>query len=104
MRKEGLPLQRLMSHETLTGLASELRYQDIDALYAAVGEGHVSAQHVVGRLVASLGGEEGASEDLAEATTPTRSHAPPQRRPRCGGRRHGRCVGQARPLLHAGPR
>jgi len=73
MRKEGLPLQRLMSHESLTALASELRYQDIDALYAAVGEGHVSAQHVVGRLVASLGGEEGASEDLAEATTPTRS-------------------------------
>jgi GTP pyrophosphokinase len=73
MRKEGLPLQRLMSVETLTGLASELRYQDIDALYAAVGEGHVSAQHVVGRLVASLGGEEGASEDLAEATTPSRS-------------------------------
>jgi GTP pyrophosphokinase len=73
MRKEGLPLQRLMSVEALTGLASELRYQDIDALYAAVGEGHVSAQHVVGRLVASLGGEEGASEDLAEATTPTRS-------------------------------
>ncbi|HEY7719542.1 MAG TPA: bifunctional (p)ppGpp synthetase/guanosine-3',5'-bis(diphosphate) 3'-pyrophosphohydrolase [Pedococcus sp.] len=73
MRKEGLPLQRLMSHEALTGVASELRYQDIDALYAAVGEGHVSAQHVVGRLVASLGGEEGASEDLAEATTPTRS-------------------------------
>jgi guanosine-3',5'-bis(diphosphate) 3'-pyrophosphohydrolase len=73
MRKEGLPLQRLMSVETLTGLASELRYQDIDALYAAVGEGHVSAQHVVGRLVASLGGEEGASEDLAEATTPSSS-------------------------------
>ncbi|HWC21086.1 MAG TPA: bifunctional (p)ppGpp synthetase/guanosine-3',5'-bis(diphosphate) 3'-pyrophosphohydrolase, partial [Flexivirga sp.] len=73
MRKEGLPLQRLMSVESLTGLASELRYQDIDTLYAAVGEGHVSAQHVVGRLVASLGGEEGASEDLAEATTPTRS-------------------------------
>jgi GTP pyrophosphokinase len=73
MRKEGLPLQRLLTVDTLTGLASELRYQDIDALYAAVGEGHVSAQHVVGRLVASLGGEEGASEDLAEATTPTRS-------------------------------
>ncbi len=73
MRKEGLPLQRLLTVETLTGLASELRHPDIDALYAAVGEGHVSAQHVVGRLVVSLGGEEGASEDLAEATTPTRS-------------------------------
>jgi len=75
MRKEGLPLQRLMSVETLTGLASELRYQDIDALYAAVGEGHVSAQHVVGRLVASLGGEEGASEDLAEATMPSQNRS-----------------------------
>jgi guanosine-3',5'-bis(diphosphate) 3'-pyrophosphohydrolase len=77
MRKEGLPLQRLMSVESLTGLTSELRYQDIDALYAAVGEGHVSAQHVVGRLVASLGGEEGASEDLAEVTTPSRSRRRP---------------------------
>ena len=71
MRKQGLPIQRLMSAETLTGLAGELRYTDIDGLYAAVGEGHVSAQHVVSRLVASLGGEEGASEDIAEATLPT---------------------------------
>jgi guanosine-3',5'-bis(diphosphate) 3'-pyrophosphohydrolase len=73
MRKQGLPLQRLMTHETLTNLAGELRYADISALYAAVGEGHVSAQHVVGRLVESMGGEEGASEDLAEATSPTRA-------------------------------
>ena len=73
MRKQGLPLQRLMTHETLTNLAGELRYSDISALYAAVGEGHVSAQHVVGRLVDSMGGEEGASEDLAEATSPTRA-------------------------------
>jgi GTP diphosphokinase / guanosine-3',5'-bis(diphosphate) 3'-diphosphatase len=71
MRKQGLPLQRLMTHETLTGLASELRYPDISSLYAAVGDGHVSAQHVVGRLVTSLGGEEGAIEDLAEAATPS---------------------------------
>src|SRR3954468_2475273 len=73
MRKQGLPLQRLMTHETLTSLAGELRYADISALYAAVGEGHVSAQHVVSRLVESMGGEEGASEDLAEATSPTRA-------------------------------
>jgi GTP diphosphokinase / guanosine-3',5'-bis(diphosphate) 3'-diphosphatase len=78
MRKQGLPLQRLMTHETLTGLATELRYPDISSLYAAVGDGHVSAQHVVGRLVTSLGGEQGASEDLAEATTPSAA----MRRPR----------------------
>jgi GTP diphosphokinase / guanosine-3',5'-bis(diphosphate) 3'-diphosphatase len=71
MRKEGLPLQRLMTHDTLAGLASELRYPDISGLYAAVGDGHVSAQHIVGRLVANLGEDEGAIDDLAEATRPS---------------------------------
>ena len=72
MRKQNLPLQRLMSHESMTAVAADLRYQDIEALYAAVGEGHVSAQHVVDKVVASMGGVEGATEDLAEATVPTR--------------------------------
>ena len=73
MRKQGLPLQRLMTAESLTGIAGDLRYPDIDSLYAAVGEGHISAAHVVERLVTSLGGEEGASEDLAEAMVPTKT-------------------------------
>ena len=73
LRKQNLPLQRLMSHESMTAVATDLRYQDIEALYAAVGEGHVSAQHVVGKVVASMGGVDGATEDLAEATVPTRS-------------------------------
>jgi len=71
MRKQGLPLQRLMTHDSLTNLAAELHYPDISSLYAAVGDGHVSAQHVVSRLVARLGGQEGATDDLAEATTPS---------------------------------
>jgi guanosine-3',5'-bis(diphosphate) 3'-pyrophosphohydrolase len=73
MRKQGLPIQRLMSHESLTALAGSLRYPDIGGLYAAVGDGHVSAQSIVSRLVQTLGGEEGTTEDLAEATTPTRA-------------------------------
>ncbi|HET7398214.1 MAG TPA: bifunctional (p)ppGpp synthetase/guanosine-3',5'-bis(diphosphate) 3'-pyrophosphohydrolase [Intrasporangium sp.] len=73
LRKQNLPLQRLLSHESMTAIATDLRYLDIDALYAAVGEGHVSAQHVVSRIVATMGGVEGATEDLAEATTPTRA-------------------------------
>ncbi|MCF2529036.1 bifunctional (p)ppGpp synthetase/guanosine-3',5'-bis(diphosphate) 3'-pyrophosphohydrolase [Yinghuangia sp. KLBMP8922] len=72
MRKQGLPLQRLMtSGDALVTLAHELRYPDISSLYAAIGEQQVSAQHIVQRLVASLGGEDGATEDLAEVTTPT---------------------------------
>src|SRR4029453_3836196 len=59
--KQGLPLQRLLTSGSLTTIAHELRYADISALYAAVGEGHVSAQSVVQRLVQSLGGEEGAT-------------------------------------------
>ncbi len=72
MRKQGLPMQRLMTADRLTALAVELRYADISALYAAVGEGHVSALHVIRRLVAAYGGDVGTSEDVAEATTPTR--------------------------------
>ncbi|GMA31375.1 hypothetical protein GCM10025875_13670 [Litorihabitans aurantiacus] len=70
MRKQNLPLQRLLTHDSLTALASDMRYADVTALYAAVGEHHVSAANVVSRLVAGLGGEEGTTEDLAEVTHP----------------------------------
>jgi guanosine-3',5'-bis(diphosphate) 3'-pyrophosphohydrolase len=71
MRKQDLPLQRLMSKDTLTAVAAELRYGDITALYAAVGEGQLSAQSVVERIAHSLGGAEGTSEDAAEALRPS---------------------------------
>ncbi len=71
MRKQGLPLQRMMSGEALLALARDLRYPDVSALYAAVGEGHIAAQSVVQKLVQALGGVEG-EEDLAEAALPTR--------------------------------
>ena len=72
MRKQGLPLQRMMSSDTLMTIARELHLPDVSALYAAVGENQVSAQSVVNRLVSSLGGVEGATEDLAETAFPTR--------------------------------
>ncbi|WP_392542173.1 RelA/SpoT family protein [Oryzobacter telluris] len=79
MRKQGLPMQRMTSVESLTGVAEELRLSGIDALYASIGEGHVSAQHVVSRLVASVGGEDGASEDIAEAANPIATRQPSRR-------------------------
>jgi GTP pyrophosphokinase len=81
MRKQHLPVRRLLSHEALVGLAAELRYPDVSALYAAIGENRVSAASVVEKLVAAVGGEDGAEEDLAEATIPS---TVPQRRPRSG--------------------
>src|SRR5690606_32383878 len=62
--------QRILTGDSLVTLAHEMRYPDISALYAAIGEGHVSAQSVVQKLVQSLGGEEAAGEDLAETAPP----------------------------------
>ncbi|HUR13597.1 MAG TPA: bifunctional (p)ppGpp synthetase/guanosine-3',5'-bis(diphosphate) 3'-pyrophosphohydrolase [Mycobacteriales bacterium] len=72
MRKHGLPLQRLLGGDALHTLAKEMRLADVSALYAEVGEGRVSAQTVVQRVIAQLGGAEGAVEDLAETAVPTR--------------------------------
>ncbi len=72
MRKQNLPLQRMMSGEALLALAREQRFTDVSALYAAVGEGHLSAQSVVHKLVQALGGPESAEDDIAETAIPTR--------------------------------
>jgi guanosine-3',5'-bis(diphosphate) 3'-pyrophosphohydrolase len=71
VRRVGLPLQRLVSADSMTALARELRYPDVSALYAAVGEGQLSGRHVVQRLVAFIGGVEHAEEELAERSTPS---------------------------------
>ncbi|MFW0784913.1 RelA/SpoT family protein [Gordonia sp. CPCC 206044] len=71
VRRGGLPLQRLMSAESMAAIAKELRYADVTALYTAVGEHHVSARHVVNRLVASLGGIDDAVDAIAERSTPS---------------------------------
>jgi GTP pyrophosphokinase len=70
LRRVGLPIQRLVSAESMVAVSRELRYPDVSALYAAVGEHHASSRHVVQRLVALLGGEEGADDVLAERATP----------------------------------
>jgi len=75
MRKEGLPLKRVLTHETLSTVAADLRLPDVSALYAAVGENNLGAQTVVRRVLDLHGGEEGASEDLAEGVQITTNRA-----------------------------
>ena len=70
-RRTGMPLQRLVSVDSMAALARELHYSDLSGLYAAVGESHISARHVVARLLALLGGMEDAEEELAERGTPS---------------------------------
>jgi GTP pyrophosphokinase len=66
MRKAGLPLQKILGGHSLLQLAHDLNYPDIDAMYAAVGDGHISANHVIERLEASLGLEETHDTPLLE--------------------------------------
>ncbi|CAL9405327.1 Bifunctional (p)ppGpp synthase_hydrolase RelA [Nocardiopsis dassonvillei] len=79
MRKQELPVKRLFSGEAIIALADELRYPDVDALYAAVGERQVSAQNVVTKLVDSMGAVDGHTGDIAESALPAK--APRQRQP-----------------------
>jgi GTP pyrophosphokinase len=69
MRKAGLPLQKIFAGHTLLELAHDMHYADIDALYSAVGDGHVSAASIIDKLVASMGGEDSHPE-------PTIDHIP----------------------------
>ncbi len=66
MRREGLPLQRMLTHETLSVVATDLRHHDVSALYAAVGEGNTTAQTVVRRILELFGGEAAAADEAAE--------------------------------------
>ncbi|MEU1519242.1 bifunctional (p)ppGpp synthetase/guanosine-3',5'-bis(diphosphate) 3'-pyrophosphohydrolase [Streptomyces sp. NPDC005811] len=73
MRKQNLPIQRILTGDSLVTLAHEMRYPDISSLYAAIGEGHVAAQNVVQKLVQALGGEEAATEEIDEVVPPSRT-------------------------------
>lgn len=66
MRKAGLPLQKIFAGHSLLELAHEMHYADIDALYNAVGDGHVSAASIIEKLVASLGAEDSHPEATLE--------------------------------------
>jgi GTP diphosphokinase / guanosine-3',5'-bis(diphosphate) 3'-diphosphatase len=73
MRKQNLPLQKLMSQDSFAEVAAQLRYDDVSALYAAVGEGHVSTQSVLEKVVASLQTE--TESDAGEIELPAKGRS-----------------------------
>jgi GTP pyrophosphokinase len=75
MRKQNLPLQKLMTQDSLAEVASNLRYEDVSMLYAAVGEGHVSTQSVIEKILASIH-EDGDTEEV-EFVLPSRGPSKP---------------------------
>lgn len=58
MRKQKLPLQKLLNSDAVQQVGLQLHYSDVSALYAAVGEGHVSPQSVVEKMIAIINDHE----------------------------------------------
>ena len=75
MRKQNLPLQRLMSQDVVTSVAAHMRYDSVEALYAAVGEGHVSTQSVIEKVLGSLQTETEVEEESLSFTPRSRGRA-----------------------------
>ncbi|APF41654.1 RelA/SpoT family protein [Neomicrococcus aestuarii] len=77
LRKYNLPLQKIMSHDTLTAVAHELHLHDIAGLYAAVGDNNVSAQNVIEHLQLIVGQQvpqETEDDELYAVEAPKRPH------------------------------
>jgi GTP pyrophosphokinase len=74
LRKESLPVQKLTNSQILVKVAAALNYTDLDALHAAIGEGHISAKAVAQRVHREMhGGEE---------QIPTTAHRPARKQRR----------------------
>jgi GTP pyrophosphokinase len=74
MRKQNLPLQRLMTQDSVAHVAHQLRYETVEDLYAAVGEGHVSTQSVIEKVLAALHVE--SESDDEPFSVPSRAQTP----------------------------
>ena len=83
MRKAGLPLQKIFAGHALLELAHDLHYPDIESLYTAVGDGHVSSQNVVDKLMATLGVDDSHEDPIPEPLLTT-THFPPELRSSSG--------------------
>ncbi|MFZ0667641.1 MAG: bifunctional (p)ppGpp synthetase/guanosine-3',5'-bis(diphosphate) 3'-pyrophosphohydrolase [Acidimicrobiales bacterium] len=77
LRREGLPTQK-QATAALESIASSMSYTDLEALYAAIGENHVSARSIAQRVARELRG----GDHEEQLPTTVRPSAPEIRRPR----------------------
>ena len=75
MRRQNLPLQRLMNQDSFLEVALQMRYEDVSALYAAVGEGHISTQSVLEKVAAIVNADDTTTGPI-EIPTVGKSRAP----------------------------
>ncbi len=77
LRREGLPVQKVARGDLLHKVAKDLNYTDLDALYAAIGESHVSGKAIAARVARTMREVDTSVEE--DEVLPTTMHQP--RRP-----------------------
>jgi GTP diphosphokinase / guanosine-3',5'-bis(diphosphate) 3'-diphosphatase len=80
MKKQGLPAERIARGDAPGKVAEELKFADVDAMFVAIGEGHLSPQSVTTRIMRAF--DPGAADDEPES-------GPPRRRRRRANRGKG---------------
>ncbi len=50
LRRVGLSIKEILVNETLSEISTSMNYADLDALFSAIGEHHVSARSLAGRI------------------------------------------------------
>ncbi|MFZ4717785.1 MAG: RelA/SpoT family protein [Ilumatobacteraceae bacterium] len=76
-RREGLPVQRIWGSDALAEEIDAASYGDLDSLLAAIGEGHVSAKSLAGKVARHLHqGESGEEQLPATVLARTGTRAP----------------------------
>ena len=74
LARQGVGWKTLMADPELRRVAEEMNYNDVDALYRAIGDNHLSAQNVATHLVGRVSDEEETDE---VALPPARTIGPP---------------------------
>jgi GTP pyrophosphokinase len=82
LRREGMPLQKVMASSALVQVAAAMNLADTDALFASIGEHQVSAHSIVQRLVREL--RPGEPEQLPTTATLTAGRTRRSRLPAAG--------------------
>jgi GTP diphosphokinase / guanosine-3',5'-bis(diphosphate) 3'-diphosphatase len=74
LAQKGSRFKRLLGSPELRAVAESMHYQELETLYRAVGDGHITASAIVAQLVQRIG-------DVAELETPARADRETEVRP-----------------------
>ncbi len=75
LRREGLPVQKIVSSSLVAEVAAAMSFADLDALHVAIGEHHTSAKSVAQRVARELRSGEGTEQLPVTARAPRRRPA-----------------------------